>query len=153
MLYRGGRDADFSRIVNGDLKYQASSGSVRVQVVLNRLNPLGVLGVAVRRELVRGIRRIGDVLGGLQEDHRIGRRPAASQGIEFIHAAGGQFVRAGFKVIAPHGLIENVPIVYLGAEHNYDDPGKKKQAVPANAKATEDTFRRAEAYFAKHLKQ
>ena len=43
--------------------------------------------------------------------------------------------------------------VYLGAEHNYDDPGKKKQAVPANAKATEDTFRRAEAYFAKHLKQ
>ena len=41
--------------------------------------------------------------------------------------------------------------VYPGAEHNYDDPGKKKQSVPANQKATEDTFRRAEAYFARHL--
>lgn len=41
--------------------------------------------------------------------------------------------------------------VYPGAEHNYDDPGKKKQSVPANHKATEDTFRRAEAYFARHL--
>lgn len=42
--------------------------------------------------------------------------------------------------------------VYPGAEHNYDDPGPKKQSVPANRAATEDTFRRAEAFFAKHLK-
>jgi carboxymethylenebutenolidase len=43
--------------------------------------------------------------------------------------------------------------VYPGAGHNYDDPGEKKQSVPANHAATEDTFRRAEAYFARLLKQ
>lgn len=42
--------------------------------------------------------------------------------------------------------------VYPGAGHNYDDPGTKKQSVPANRAATEDTFRRAEAYFAAQLK-
>lgn len=40
---------------------------------------------------------------------------------------------------------------YPGAEHNYDDPGKKKQSNPANRTATEDTFRRAEAFFARQL--
>ena len=43
--------------------------------------------------------------------------------------------------------------VYPGAGHNYDDPGQKKQSVPANRHATEDTFRRAEAFFALHLRQ
>ncbi len=42
--------------------------------------------------------------------------------------------------------------VYPGAGHNYDDPGKSHQLVPANHTATEDTFRRAEAFFAAHLK-
>ena len=42
--------------------------------------------------------------------------------------------------------------MYAGAEHNYDDPGKKKQSVPANRAATEDTFRRAEGFFAKYFK-
>jgi carboxymethylenebutenolidase len=41
--------------------------------------------------------------------------------------------------------------VYPGAAHNYDDPGAKKQAVPANRQATEDTFRRAIAFFARQL--
>jgi dienelactone hydrolase len=42
--------------------------------------------------------------------------------------------------------------LYPGAGHNYDDPGQKKQSVPANRNATEDTFRRAEAFFALHLR-
>lgn len=42
-------------------------------------------------------------------------------------------------------------IVWPGAEHNYDDPGKKKQSLPANKHATEETMRRAEAFFARHL--
>lgn len=42
-------------------------------------------------------------------------------------------------------------VLHPGAEHNYDDPGKKKQSVPANARATEETMRRAEAFFAKEL--
>lgn len=41
--------------------------------------------------------------------------------------------------------------VYPGAEHNYDDPGTKKQSVPANRHATEDTMRRAEAFFRRYL--
>lgn len=45
------------------------------------------------------------------------------------------------------------PVVYPGAEHNFDDPGKKKQSNPANHRATEDAMRRAEAFFAKHLKR
>jgi dienelactone hydrolase len=42
--------------------------------------------------------------------------------------------------------------VYPGAGHNYDDPGKAKQSVPANHAAAEDTFRRAEAYFTKQFR-
>jgi carboxymethylenebutenolidase len=42
--------------------------------------------------------------------------------------------------------------VFPGAGHNYDDPGTKKQSVPANRAATEETFRRAQAYFARLLK-
>lgn len=43
-------------------------------------------------------------------------------------------------------------IVYPGADHNFDDRGKTKQSNPANRQATEDTFRRAEAFFAQHLR-
>lgn len=43
--------------------------------------------------------------------------------------------------------------VYPGAEHNFDDPGAKKQSNPANRRATEETKRRAEAFFSKHLLQ
>jgi dienelactone hydrolase len=41
--------------------------------------------------------------------------------------------------------------VYPGAGHNFDDPGSKKQSVPANADATEDAMRRAEKFFGEHL--
>ncbi len=41
--------------------------------------------------------------------------------------------------------------VYAGAQHNFDDPGKKKQSVEANAKATEDAMRRAEKFFGEEL--
>ena len=43
-------------------------------------------------------------------------------------------------------------VVYEGAEHNYDDPGKEKQSNAANRKATEDTMRRARNLFAEHLR-
>jgi carboxymethylenebutenolidase len=43
--------------------------------------------------------------------------------------------------------------IYPGAGHNYDDPGQKKQSVPGNRMATEDTFKRAEAFFGSQLKQ
>jgi carboxymethylenebutenolidase len=44
-------------------------------------------------------------------------------------------------------------IVYPGAEHNFDDPGKKKQSNPANASATEDAMRQAEKFFGAQLRQ
>ena len=43
-------------------------------------------------------------------------------------------------------------IVYEGAEHNFDDPEKSKQENPANRHASEDAMRRAESFFAEHLK-
>jgi len=42
-------------------------------------------------------------------------------------------------------------IIFEGAEHNFDDPGKKKQSNPANRRATEEAMRRAEAFFADRL--
>jgi len=42
-------------------------------------------------------------------------------------------------------------IVYPGAAHNFDDPSKSKQEIPANHAATEDAMRQAEAFFAAHL--
>jgi dienelactone hydrolase len=44
-------------------------------------------------------------------------------------------------------------VVYAGAQHNFDDPEKSKQAIPANRRATQDAMRRAESFFATNLKQ
>jgi dienelactone hydrolase len=41
--------------------------------------------------------------------------------------------------------------VYEGAEHNFDDPGKKKQSNPANREATADAMRSAERFFAAQI--
>ena len=42
-------------------------------------------------------------------------------------------------------------VVFEGAEHNFDDPGKTKQSNPANQRATEEAMRRAERFFASQL--
>ena len=42
-------------------------------------------------------------------------------------------------------------IVYPGASHNFDDPSESKQSNPANRRATEETHRRAAAFFASQL--
>jgi dienelactone hydrolase len=42
-------------------------------------------------------------------------------------------------------------IIFEGAEHNFDDPGK--QSNPANRRATEEAMGRAESFFARHLSQ
>lgn len=42
-------------------------------------------------------------------------------------------------------------IVFEGAEHNYDDPSKKKQSNPADQRATAETMRRAAQLFAEYL--
>jgi carboxymethylenebutenolidase len=40
---------------------------------------------------------------------------------------------------------------YRGATHSFDDPGRKRQRVAANADATEDVKERAERFFAREL--
>jgi carboxymethylenebutenolidase len=40
---------------------------------------------------------------------------------------------------------------YEGAHHSYDDPGRTKQSHAPNKAAMEDTFRRAEVFFHRHL--
>jgi carboxymethylenebutenolidase len=44
-------------------------------------------------------------------------------------------------------------VVYDGAEHNFDDPGKKKQSKRANRDATEDAFKRATRFFERELQR
>jgi carboxymethylenebutenolidase len=44
-------------------------------------------------------------------------------------------------------------VVYPGAHHSYDDPGKTKQSHEPNRAAMQDSLRRAEAFFARYLKQ
>jgi carboxymethylenebutenolidase len=44
-------------------------------------------------------------------------------------------------------------IVYPGAEHDFDDPGKKRQSKPANHEAMMDAFRRAEAFVNRYAGQ
>ena len=43
-------------------------------------------------------------------------------------------------------------IAYEGAEHNFDDPSASKQQNESNAAATRDAVRRAEEFFARHLR-
>jgi dienelactone hydrolase len=43
-------------------------------------------------------------------------------------------------------------VLYEGAHHAYDDPGKSKQSHPPNQLAMLDTQRRAEGFFQEHLK-
>lgn len=43
-------------------------------------------------------------------------------------------------------------VLYEGAHHSYDDPGKTKQSHAPNRLAMNDSLRRAEAFFARHLK-
>lgn len=43
-------------------------------------------------------------------------------------------------------------VVYEGAQHTYDEPGRTKQSHAPNKAATEDTLRRAESFFGQHLK-
>jgi carboxymethylenebutenolidase len=42
-------------------------------------------------------------------------------------------------------------VVYPGAHHSYDDPGKTKQSHEPNRAAMHDSLNRAEAFFARHL--
>lgn len=42
---------------------------------------------------------------------------------------------------------------FADAVHNFDDPSKSKQEVPANARATRSAEKRAEEFFAKYLLQ
>ena len=43
-------------------------------------------------------------------------------------------------------------VLYQGAHHSYDDPGRTKQSHEPNRVALADSLRRAEAFFARHLK-
>jgi dienelactone hydrolase len=44
-------------------------------------------------------------------------------------------------------------VLYEGAHHSYDDPGKTKQSHEPNRAATLDTRRRGESFFEQHLKR
>jgi dienelactone hydrolase len=41
--------------------------------------------------------------------------------------------------------------LYPGAQHGFDDPGRQRQSIPANASATADATVRAQQFFAEQL--
>jgi len=43
-------------------------------------------------------------------------------------------------------------VVYPDAHHSYDDPGRTKQSHEPNRAAMNDSLRRADVFFARHLK-
>lgn len=58
---------------------------------------------------------------------------------QFVNAARGRGVDIEF-------------VLYEGAHHSYDDPGKTKQSHEPNRAALGDTLKRADAFFARHLR-
>ena len=54
------------------------------------------------------------------------------------------------RVHSAHDAIDL--IAYEGAEHDFDDPSPSRQRNESNAAATRDAVRRAEEFFARHLK-
>lgn len=58
--------------------------------------------------------------------------------------------RFGERAVALGAQLEFV--VYPGAQHSFDDPGSRKQAHDANRAAAADASRRAEQFFAAHLR-
>jgi len=44
-------------------------------------------------------------------------------------------------------------VMYAGAHHAYDDPGRTKQSHPPNRAAMRDSLERAPAFFERHLKR
>ena len=106
------------------------------------------------------------------------RRLGFRAGIALYPGCGlqGRFRRQGYKTYAPvevfigtadeevsHDSCQALttasaaagsPIVfhsYEGASHTFDDPGRRRQSVPANAAATADVRRRAERFFEQAL--
>jgi carboxymethylenebutenolidase len=41
--------------------------------------------------------------------------------------------------------------LYDGATHGFDDPGRKRQSLPSNARALADAVERAQRFFAREL--
>jgi carboxymethylenebutenolidase len=42
-------------------------------------------------------------------------------------------------------------VLYPGATHDFDDPGRSRQGVAANATAKADAIARTQAFFCEHL--
>jgi carboxymethylenebutenolidase len=62
------------------------------------------------------------------------------------------FRRCRQLVERSHALGGDIAIVpYEGAAHGFDDPGRRRQRVQANAAAKADAMERAAAFFRQHL--
>jgi len=84
-------------------------------------------------------------------DH--GYRPYAP--VRIFHGTADEEVsprRCGALVEKSRALGGDMAIrLYEGATHGFDDPGRRRQRLPANAAAFEDAMERARAFFAREL--
>src|SRR5262249_5306647 len=110
---RSRRDADLAWVVHGDFKAQVPTGRLRGQIILDCLDTLTVELGALVSESVRSGWVIGDILGRLEEDHRIGTWPAPSQVSQVLHTTGSQPARARLEMVIPNGLVKHMPVGHL----------------------------------------
>jgi carboxymethylenebutenolidase len=90
---------------------------------------------------------------GLRGRFEDGYRPYAP--VRVLHGTDDEEVshrRCRAFIEKSRGLGGNVRIhLYEGATHGFDDPGRKRQRIPANAAALEDAVARAERFLAREL--
>jgi dienelactone hydrolase len=91
---------------------------------------------------------------GLKARFEAGYRPYAP--VRIFHGTDDEEVspeRCGTLVEKSRTLGGDIAIrFYEGATHGFDDPGRKRQRLPANAAAFEDAVERARRFFARELK-
>ena len=90
---------------------------------------------------------------GLKGRFDDGYRPYAP--VRIFHGTDDEEVsprRCGALVEKSRALGGDIAIrLYEGATHGFDDPGRKRQRLPANAAAFEDAMKRTRAFFAREL--
>src|SRR6202040_749632 len=105
-----GRDAYFGRIVANNVKRHAAACRLGVQIVLNRLDALGIQSVPSLDKLSGPGWIVATVLGLLQGDGWRGAGRPRRQVGEVLFAPRREVCRSRLEVMIPDRLIENMTV-------------------------------------------
>ena len=99
-----------------DVEGQVATRGFGGQEILDSLSAFGVQYVPSLDELRELVRVVGDILGDLEIDRRVGTRPATRQIGQVFEPGRRQRRRPWLEMIIPHGLIEDVAVLHLRTE-------------------------------------